>query len=173
MLLQQRLLGAHLHHNSFLARRRICQPAAARGAFQRGHPHYTKSSLSLNFKVERGDLKWYGVGGWWNRTFRYKISSIRRMGENSRSVEQACLLGMLTGRQAGTDLSWRFLWALEAFKDNLAQSPPSADGETKAQRDRLLQHPISEQSTGLEQPDRPCNHTTFCFELKVPGFVTG
>lgn len=62
MLLLQRHFEVHLHHNGFLVQCGICQPAAAQGAFQRGHPHYTKSSLSLNFKAKRRDLKWYGVG---------------------------------------------------------------------------------------------------------------
>lgn len=105
----------------------------------------------------RSGIKYRQLGGWGKQPF-----------------SGASLFAWNADWQAGGDRSeLKISLSFGGLKDNLAQSPPSADGETKAQRDRLLQHSISEQSTGLEQPDRPCNHTTFCFELKVPGFVTG
>lgn len=59
------------------------------------------------------------------------------------------------------------------LKGNLAQSPSPAVRETKSQRNRLLQHYVLEQREGSQQPAPPSNHITFCFELKVPGVVTG
>lgn len=54
MFLLLTLFGTHLHHNSLLAFHSAgsAELAAARGAFQRGHSHYTEPSLSLNFKAE-------------------------------------------------------------------------------------------------------------------------
>lgn len=79
-----------------------------------------------------------------------------------------------TSWQAGRDRSeFKISLSFGGLKDNLAQSFPSVYGETKAQRNRLLQRCILEQREGLGQPDRPSNNITFCFELKVPVFVTG
>lgn len=67
MFLLQTHFRAHLHHNSrlaFVQCRIRAELAAAKGTFQRGHSHYTESSLSLNFKAEGGDLKRYLVGKW-------------------------------------------------------------------------------------------------------------
>lgn len=132
-VLQAELSGPHLHHNSRLALYSAgpTELAAAEGAFQRGHSHYTETFLSLNFKTEWADLKWYGVGKWWNCNFRYKIPSIMCMRKHSHSVEQICLLRVIFGWRAGTNLILGFLWAVGALEIIWAQRTPFANGETK------------------------------------------
>lgn len=82
------------------------------------------------------------------------------------------MLGMQAGRHTVRS-ELQVSLSFGGLKGNLAQSPPSAVGETKAQRNRLLQHSALQQREGVEQPAPPSNHITFCFELRVPGVVTG
>lgn len=58
----------------------------------------------------------------------------------------ASMFAWNAGWQAGRDRSeLKISLSFGSLEDNLAQSPPSADGETKAQRNRLLHRCVLEQ----------------------------
>lgn len=118
MFLLQMHFGTHLHHNSLLSSVQCrSQSLQLRREHFKGAILIIQSLLFLwTSKQNERDLKWYGVGKWWNCNFRYKISSIMCMGKQSHSVEQICFLRMLFGWQAGTNLISWFLWAVRALK---------------------------------------------------------
>lgn len=120
--------GAHLHDNSF---RTVQDPRS----LQLWRKHFKGAILiiqsplfSLNFKAERGDLKWYGVGKWWNCNFRYKIPSIMCMGKHSHSMEQICLLRMIIWLAGRNKFHLKISLSSWGLNDNLAQSPPLVNG---------------------------------------------
>lgn len=98
----------------------------------------------------RSGIKYRQLGGWGKQPF-----------------SGASLFAWNADWQAGGDRSeLKISLSFGGLKDNLAQRPPSADGETKAQRDRLLQHSISEQSTAWSSQIVPAITPPFVLNSK-------